>query len=83
MYTHISANSIMTSYMTYKFQTALTDEKHVQYIFCTLGTPRAMGYGDWSELPFADSLGSHIKVCHCVVWCGVEGGEDGEGCDVV
>ena len=43
-------------------QAASTDEKHVQYIFCTLGTPRALGYSDWGELPFAESLGSHIKV---------------------
>ena len=50
-------------------QAASTDEKHVQYIFCTLGTPRALGYTDWGELPLAESLGSHIKVSSCDMMC--------------
>ena len=42
-----------------------TDEKHLQYLFCTLGTPKAMGYTDFNELPLAGVYGGQIVVSQC------------------
>jgi hypothetical protein len=38
-----------------------SDEKHVQYMYCTLGTPRAVGYGGFKDLPLSNSFGGHIQ----------------------
>ena len=34
----------------------------MQYIYCTLGTPKVMGYIGFEELPLAATMGRHILV---------------------
>lgn len=43
-------------------QNATSEEKQVQYIYRTLGTPKTMGYADFDALPLATLYGKAIVV---------------------
>jgi hypothetical protein len=38
------------------------EEKYMQYVFKILGTPKIMQYNEFSNLPRANTFGTHIKV---------------------
>jgi hypothetical protein len=44
------------------YKTGHEVEKHLQYVFCVLGTPRAVGYKAYSDLPLANAFPKQIIV---------------------
>ena len=46
----------------HQIQNASAEDKQVQYIYKTLGTPKPMDYPDFDLLPLAQYYGRHIVV---------------------
>lgn len=48
-------------------QGGATEDKYLQYVYRTLGTPKAMKYDDFDSHPLANAFARHIKVALAAV----------------